>query len=325
VEFFERFRGELKRYADGVHELEPPVEAGALARAEQRLAGALPADYRDFLGQWNGGFLFHDDVRLFGAGGRAELDRLAREGDEVAFGEAPGASLRFDGRGRVVALDQATEERLVEGSRFARWLEALMARERLVVDREGEVRPEALDGVELLPKVRRKRAEAATKIDPAAPAWQEELAEVLAEAGATEAAAAALERAVALEPGAARPWLRLGELRQAASDAAGAAEAFARAGEAAREPEEAAFAFARAAATGRATGLADAAGWAAEAVRRAPGLIDEQRTAAEHLLAEGDAAGALERLHLARALAPEDASLAQLEARARARSRMRTI
>jgi hypothetical protein len=325
VEFFEGFRGELKRYAEGVHQLEPPAGADAIARAEQRLGRALPADFRDFLAQWNGGFLFHDDLTLFGAGGPAALDRLEAAGQEIRFGTAPGSELRFDGAGRVVTFDEATEERAVEGGGFARWIEALMARERLVVDREGEVRPEALDGVELRLTVRRKRAEAAARIDPGSAAWQEELAAVRAEEGRAGDARAALERAAEIQPEAARLWLKLGELAAAEPDAAAAARAFARAGEAAGEGEEAAFALARAAACGREARLPEADGWAAEARRRAPGLAAEQRAAAEHLAGEGDVDGALERIALARAIAPDDEAVARVEAGLRARLRLRPI
>jgi len=327
MQFFERFRVELKRYADGVHELGAPADDQALARVEARLGRPLATAFRDFLAQWDGGYLFHDDYALWGASpSRPELDRLALVEGDVEIGASPSGSVRLDARGRVVTVDDATAERAVEGSDFARWLDAVMAREGLVYDRDGEFREEAFDGVELTAKVQRKRAEAAVKADPSSPAWREELGRLLVEAGSVEAAAEALQRAAELEPSSAGAWFELAKLRRQVGAHAPAAEAFRRAAEARREPEEAAFAFAQAA---RAAGEAGAIDLAVALGRRAvdqhPGFVDEQRAAADHLVGEGDLDGAIEKLALALAVAPSDDAVQQALARARARAQLKQV
>ena len=324
--FFERLRVALKRYAEGVHELGAPASPRSIAEAEQRLGRALPPVLRDLLGQWNGGYLFHDDVHLFGvAGTRPELDHLALVEGEIAFGETPGGALRLDEHDRVVSVDAETEARRIEGSDLERWLDATMAREGLVYDREGEYRPEVFEGVDLAPRIARKRAEAAVRADPDAPAWREELAEILLEAGKRERAAEELERAVALDPDSSPALLALGGLRRVMGDEAAASAAFRGAGEAEREPAEAAFAFAQAARSARAAGLSDADTLAARAIAAHPPLVEEQRAAADHLLAEGDLDGAEERLAIARAVAPDDPRLASALALLRARRSLRPL
>src|SRR5579883_2292521 len=191
MRFFERFRSAIARYADGVHQLEPPATRAAVDEAERRLGRALPDDYRDFLLQWDGGFLFHDDYELHGAA------RLTLDGERLRIGEAPGATLFLDGRGRLIAVDAQTEAERVEGSRFERWLDATMAREAVLYDRDGEFRDDAFDGGEVSERARRKRAQGAAKVDPESPAWREEQAELFVEEGARERAIAEYERAAA--------------------------------------------------------------------------------------------------------------------------------
>jgi tetratricopeptide (TPR) repeat protein len=323
MEFFERFRAALRRYAEGVHRLEPPATAAAIDEAERSLGRPLPPAYRDFLLQWNGGELFHDDYVLFGAGGPLSVERGL-----IRFGEAAD-SLGFDERGRVVAVDPESEPESgvgrVEGSSFGRWLEALVARESLLYDRDGEFREDAFEGAELTARVRRKRAQAAVRADPESPAWREELAAILVEDERPGEAAAELERAVALEPALASAWFSLGRLRRDAADPGGAADAFRRAAEAEHEPEEAAFAFAHAARAAVEAGRADASELGARVAGRMPTFVAQQAEAARHLIEEGSADEAIERLALALAVAPADAALAQLLARARARAAIKLV
>lgn len=325
--FFEKFRAALKRYAEGVHDLGAPAAEGAIAGAERRLGRALPDAYRQLLGQWNGGFLFHDDIVLYGvSGARPELDRLAPAGDEIVFGEAPSGELRLDARGRVVTVDADTEGRTIEGSDLERWLDATMAREGLVYDRDGEFRGDAFDGVELTARVARKRAELATRADPDAPAWQEELGRLLLDAGMARPAEEAFARAVELDPEASAAWFALGKLRRDAGDEAEASAAFRRAGETDPEPAEAAFAFAHAARSALAASLPeDARSLAHRCAEARPSFVEEQRAAAEHLLAEGDGDGAIERLGLALAVEPESAGLREALSLARARRALRPL
>jgi tetratricopeptide (TPR) repeat protein len=328
LRFFERFRGELKRYADGVHELGAPATENELAAVEKRLGRALSEAWRDLLLQWNGGWLFHDDYALFSVGGRAELDRIAPLPEEpglLAFGTAPAASLWVDGRGRVISVDESTGTRAVEGSDVQRWVDATMAREGLLYDREGEFREEAFDGVELTPKVARKRAETAVKADPASPAWREELGRICLEVGQDERAAECFEKAVELEPETAPAWFALAKLQRAAGRIEEARDGFARAGQHERDPSEAAFAFANAARCAREGGSAGADELAAKVVAAYPTFVAEQRAAAEHLAGEGDLEGAIERLGLAAAVAPDDPEVKQALSHTRARSALRPV
>lgn len=320
MRFFERFRNALSRYADGVHGLGAPAGERAIADAERALARRLPDAFRDFLLEWNGGFLFGDDYALF------RTDALRAKGAEVAIGEGPSGALWLDERGRVVAIDRDTDARTIEGSDFERWLDAILAREGLVYDREGEFRDGALEGVELAANVRQKRAEAAAKADPESPAWQEELGSILLAAGHAARAAKAVERATALDPDGATAWFALGKLRRAAGDSASASDAFARAATSEREPEEAAFAWANAArAAAEAVRKEAAAAYAAKSRAAQPSFTDEQRAAADHLAAEGDVEAAIERLELAHAVALDDEQIAQALARMRARRSLRPI
>ena len=326
MRFFDRFRTELGRYAEGVHPLEPPAALPAIASAERRLGRAFPSSFRDFLGQWNGGYLFHDDYALFGVAGAArDLDRLEATPDLLLVGTGPVGPFGLDARGRVVAIDESTQVRRIEGSEFERWLDAVMARERLVFDREGEVRAEALDGVELAPRIVRKRAEVAIKIDSQAPAWHEELGQLLYEVGEGDRAEACFRRVVELDPEAAGAWFALGKLLRSAAKMAAASRAFRAAGEAESEPAESAIAFAHAARTAREAYLVEADGLAERAARAQPSFVAEQRAAAEHLLAEGAVEEAIEHLELALAVVPNDADLAALRARTRARLALRPV
>ncbi|MSP60497.1 MAG: tetratricopeptide repeat protein [Myxococcales bacterium] len=327
MRFFERFRTALRRYAEGVHDLGAAATPAAIALAEERLGCPLPESFREFLAQWNGSFLFHDDYSLFGvAGARPELDRLTSDGGEVIFGETPSGGLRFDARGRVIFLDAETEARTVFGSEFERWLDALMAREGLIYDREGEFRADAFEGADLAARIERKRAEAAIRADPDSPGWREELARLLEEAGQLEPAAQAYEEAVALDPSAAGAWFALGKLRRSAGDEAAASRAFQSAGEAEREPEESAFALAHAARSARAAGMTpEADAIAARVLAAAPAFVALQRAAAEHLAAEGEHDVALDRLALAEAVAPLDAAVREASAHLRARRALRPL
>jgi SMI1 / KNR4 family (SUKH-1) len=213
LRFFEKFRLALGKYAEGVHELGAPAPEAAIAAAEGRLGRKLPPAWRDFLAQWNGGYLFGDDYALLGVSG-ARPGEARVEAGELAVGETPTGALRLDEQGRVVAIDAETEARAIEGSDFERWLDATMAREGLIFDREGEFRDGALDGVDLSAKMMLKRAEAAARADPGSPAWQEELGRLLEEAGQAGRAERAYAKAVELDPGAGAAWFAIGTLRR---------------------------------------------------------------------------------------------------------------
>src|SRR6478735_8077575 len=164
--FFDRFRQDLRRYAEGVHELGDPTGEAALGR--------LPAALRPLYQSWNGARLFADSIVLE----PAERLRPA-EGGGWHLGEAFGAALILDEAGRIFELDDAGD-RLLQGSSVEPWLNAQMAREALVVDREGEFK-DVFDADTLELEVRRKRVRAALKADPGAASWQLEAADLAVE------------------------------------------------------------------------------------------------------------------------------------------------
>lgn len=322
-----------------MHDLSDPATEHALAEAEVALGRPLLAAWRDFLGQWNGGYLFHDDYRLYGVeGARDELRRIALVADEEApadattrtlwaLGEGPEGELLLDEAGRVLVRDAESGALRMEGSDLERWLDATMAREAVVYDREGEFRDEAFDEGELAAAARRKRAQVALKADPDSPTWNEETGQLLRESGEVERAEAALRRAVELWPGAESAWFSLGTLRRETGDGAEAARCYARSAELRTDSDEAAFAWAQAArAAVMDEALREAArDYAARAARCAPAFVEQQRTAAAHLLEEGALDEAIEHYDLAAAVATDDEDLRRERARARVRRAMRPI
>src|SRR5262245_19418473 len=100
--FFERFRSEIARYADGVHRLGDPAPASAVT--------GLPDELASFLRSWNGADLFVDAVELFPAEGIRRADGL------VQFGRAGDDCLALDPGGRVLRVEEDTGEALVEGT-----------------------------------------------------------------------------------------------------------------------------------------------------------------------------------------------------------------
>lgn len=305
--FFERFRGELGKYAEGVHDL------GAAAAVTRELPGQLA----DFLRSWNGARLFADTVAL------APLDELAAAPDGgVRIGEWLEGTLELgrDGRVRSRGDDGAA---IVVGSTLERFLAAVMAREGLLVDRDGEWK-DVFDDEGVVDRVRDKQTRVALKIDPEAAAWHLEAAERAFADGDEAAAEAALARAVALDQGAGDAWALLGALQRRSQRLAAAAASFARAADA--TPAGAAKAERAAEAARAASEAGDEAGRAhyAEAARAADATaaarwLDEAR----RRLDDGDGDGALNRATLAAAVAPAEAA-EQLQ-KARLKQRLKTI
>src|SRR4051794_18891671 len=106
--FFERFRQDVRRYADGVHELGDPTPPALLAK--------LPAGLRDLYRSWNGMRLFTESIVLEPA------ERLVAG---VRLGDAFGAAIETDDGGRIYELDEAGD-RVLAGSNVERWLNAMM-------------------------------------------------------------------------------------------------------------------------------------------------------------------------------------------------------
>ena len=308
--FFERFREEVGAYAEGVHRLGDPAPAAALD-------GVPDAELRDFLASWDGAELFIDASQL------RRADELEREGDMLWFGEtALGDSLGIElaRGGRVVKLEEDTGEALVEGTSFARWLEATVVADGVLYDREGEWLEDVFDDDrdELAPAASMKREKKALKLDPEAPAPAWRLAKAQERSGDGAAARETLEALVARAADFAWAWFDLGRLRREDGDKAEAEAAFAAAAEAgAQQGSELAGWFAAHAAR-VAVERGDEAARARHAAR-ALALDGEvaraQRRAAQARVDEGELDEARELLALAAALLPRDLEVAELTRR----------
>jgi hypothetical protein len=312
--FFDRFRVELGKYADGVHDVGEPVDGA-------RLAGrVLPAQLADFYRSWDGARLFADTIVIVPLG---QLEPIGDGGGGrgVRLGEWPEGTLELGSDGVVRSRDE--EGAIVVGSTLERFLAALMAREGFLVDRDGEFK-EVFDEEGIDDRVADKQTRASLKIDPDAAAWHFEAAERAFGEGDEAAAEAALARAVALDEGAAAAWALLAALQRRSGRLPAAAASFARAyaataagamraeraAEAARAAREAGDETARAEHAGAARASDDAA--VARWLDEARGRIDA-----------GDGEGALNRATLAAAVAPDEA--APIVQAARLRQKLKTI
>jgi tetratricopeptide (TPR) repeat protein len=320
VAFFDRFRAELSRYADGVHELGDPASERAIAEAVARVGRPLPAGLVDFYRSWDGARLFTDSFVLVGVSALAVEDEAT-----LRLGESLGLPLVIDAAGRVLEVDEVGD-RVVAGTTVEKWLVAIMARERLMVDREGEWRDVFEDEGEVLrPEVRDKRLRAALKADPEAAAWRLEAAELAFEEGAIDGAAAELERAVAADPGAGVAWALLGGIHHRAGRLDEAERAFARAAEGSRDPERRAEWWAEAARASAEAGSAEARRTAAERSLAAdPAATRRWLDEARERLAAGDADGAHNLAALADAVEP-DGEAARLVKDARVRRALKPL
>jgi tetratricopeptide (TPR) repeat protein len=301
--FFERFREEIARYAEGVHQLGGPASATAVE--------GLPGELAAFLRSWDGAELFVDAVRV------APAAEVVREGELWIFGAtAAGDRLAIDGRtGAVLRVEEDTGEPLVEGSSFARWIEGYVVAEAVVYDREGEFREGAFDedGEELSAAAAEKRERKALKVDPRAPAPAWRLARALARLGKTDKARAVLAELTAREPGFGWAWFDLAKIERDAGRLAEAEAAYARAAEADPGYEHAGYFAAQAARAAAARGdEAARARHAARALELDAELPRLQREAAERLVAEGRRDEAREAAEVVKAVRPGDLQAAAL-------------
>jgi tetratricopeptide (TPR) repeat protein len=311
VIFWEKLRSELGRYAEGVHDVGAPLQAATLASQEQRL-GPLPAALVELYRSFDGLRLFTDSLVIF------RCQELERQEERIRLGEAWGAPLFIDSRGRVYESDDVGD-RILCGSELVRFLDAVMAREKLVVDREGEFKDVFVDGGELDPKVRHQRARVGLKIDPDAAAWHLEAAELAFEAGQTEKAESELLRAVECDPQAGLAWLLLGGLKERAGHMREAAHGYRRSAECSSDAARRAERFAEAARVDATCRSEDA-----QKARAAdPEAVTRWLSAAEERLQAGDADGALRLAEWAEAVEPgRGAALLQ---KARLKSRLKIL
>lgn len=236
--FFESLRTALGRYSVGVHEAAAAATEARIKSAERLIGQALPASYRDFLRSWNGVALFHEAHTLFPIEELRVAEAAPARGPLFVVGETPEGSLWLDPAGRIFLVDEAQPDPLLMAKDVAAWLDATLAREALLVDREGEFRDVFSDDEEavLQPEIRRKRARLGMKLDPGSALYPLELAELLCEEGETAEAQELLGRATELDPQAGPAWELLAALRRQDGDAAGAEEASLRAASATWDP-----------------------------------------------------------------------------------------
>jgi tetratricopeptide (TPR) repeat protein len=304
--FFDRFREAVAEYAEGVHRLGAPAPAAALAQVAD-------AELRDVLASWNGAELFIDAYSIFAAG-EAETDDQVTWFGATALGDRLGLA-----DGLVVRLEEDTGELLVEGTSFARWLDATVVADGVYYDREGEWLDDVFDDDgEVAPAASQKREKKAHKIDPGAPAPAWRLAKAQARSGDAGGARKTLEALVEETRDFAWAWFDLGRLRHGSGEVAAAEAAFATAADAgAAQGSELAGWFAAHAARMAAERKDEAA--RARHTERALALDPEvaraQRRAAAARFDEGNVDEARELAALAAALLPRDLEVAELTRR----------
>jgi tetratricopeptide (TPR) repeat protein len=210
---YEPLRLALRKYADGVHLVGPPATEQALRAAAERLGRPLPASYEDFLRSFDGASLFNELIVLHGAADPA----LGSVGEgQVRIGATPEGALWMDGAGVIRLVDEEMPDPIIAGTDLERFLSALLSREGLIHDREGEFRGVIDEEGDLLLPVRRKRVQAGQKHDPLAALYLLEEAELLLMEREAERAVERLERATALDPQAGPAWELLSALHREA-------------------------------------------------------------------------------------------------------------
>ncbi len=306
--FFDRLRTALRKYEDGVHEVGDAVDAKSLKAAERRIGRSLPTGLSDLYRSFDGIRLFCETYTIWGTDGISSSDL---DDGLIAIGEGPEGLLFVDKKG-IVFLREEAGDSILAGTTLERFLDAVLAREALLVDREGEFKEVFEPTGEIDLKVRAKRAQVAIKLDGGAALWHFDAAETALESGEAEAAEAALERALKADEHATAAWAFLGALRRL------------------RDAQDAEDCFVRSAAGGlaevRAERLAEAARLALERgdERARRSHADSSRkydeTLAERFFEEaqslrknGDDEGALSRAALSSALDPNGEATALLD------------
>src|SRR5262249_30747689 len=157
-----------------------------LDKTEARLGRKLPRALRDFYTSYDGVRLFFDTYVLAGTTQLATAEELLRLGEHWR-----GALYLHDDR--RVFEGGGVDDRVLAGGGLERWLAAVMARERILVDAAGEWK-EVFDDESgaLKPEVRKKRARAGVTADPDSALWLIESAEIEFEIGSVAAATRAL-------------------------------------------------------------------------------------------------------------------------------------
>jgi tetratricopeptide (TPR) repeat protein len=303
VIFWEKLRADIARYAEGVHEVGAPAK---------KLPSELPKDLAELYRSFDGLRLFTDSFVIVPSSEITADDRFR-------IGEALGAPLEMDARGRLYEIDDAGDA-LQVGSSLSRWLDAIFQREKLIVDREGEYKEVFAGEGELSDEIRQKRARAGLKADPDAAAWHLETAELAFEDGREDEARRSLQRAVELDPEAGAAWILLGGMFERAQKQEEAAEAYAHAAAASVENPRRAERWAEAARVALRPELR--ARCAADSRKADPGAGARWLAEAERRLGEGDPDGALRLAELAHAVGAEANDLVK---RARVKAQLKVF
>ncbi len=302
----DRIMTALEREPAGLHHLgEPTVDVPI----------DWPATVSDVYLAFDGGTLFGDLLTLAPA---AEATAAGVDDDGlVPIGELLGETIWFDRKGRVWRGDADTGERVVDGTRFDRWLHGVIDGLARLYDDDGEFAEDAFtDDGELTEEVALAQLHAQLKRDSRAPGPRWRLARVLTASGELTAAREQLEDVVGGSPELAWAWLDLAKISEKLGELTGAIDE-AEAAAAARPGHELAGYF-----------LAEAARLAARAgdePRRAD--LATRALAVDAGLARGQLAGATASLEadelddaahliaLARAVAPRDLAVIDLARR----------
>jgi tetratricopeptide (TPR) repeat protein len=318
--FFERFREATARLPDGLIRPAPPGDEAALARAEVDLGFPLPAEFASFLRSFDGADLFHEAIVIAGVGSdaprnlrelnqRGAEDADPRPSGELVFAEAvAGDRFALDARGRVWRLRAGSEDRILAGSDFGRWLDATVARERLLYGPDGEFAPDVFDddGEEVAPAVVLRQVERALKVDAGSAEAQHERGVALRRLGHAERAIEAFTRATELDPDNPWPWFDLGRTAlDAGRELPRAHAAFERAAALERGPSGArllAWAARAALTAGDEAGVLTAR---AEALARDPHLVEALMRAEAQAGLDGDDEARAESRALLLALVPD--------------------
>jgi tetratricopeptide (TPR) repeat protein len=289
--YFEGFRTAVARMADGLIRPGEPATPAQIAAAEKALGRKLPRAYAAFLASFDGADMFNESLVLCGVGpgaarpladaNQAPLPPLLEAG-ELIIAEAASGDRYALGTGDdppVVHLRAGSDERWLGGSSFTRWLDAVLAREQLLYDSEGEFRLEAFeeDGEELTAPFALRQAERALKKDPGSAESHHDLGVARRRMGKLEGALEAFTRAAELDPHNPWPWFDRGRTELALEEE-GAADSFRQAAALVPGPEGARF-------------LA----WAARAARAAGNEQEAEKYRAQALARDAELGASLRR------------------------------
>lgn len=285
----------------GLHDLRP-IEGSA----------DVPVALAEVYVATGAGTLFHGTLEIFAP------DELVRDERGVVFGTCDGDELWLDARGRVLRLDPALDEGLIEGTSLERWLWGALEGYRHLVDHEGEFAEDAFDeDGELTEDCTRRVLAAQLRRDPRAVGLHLRRAAIEA-LEHPELARAELEEVVHVDPGLAWGWLELARISERKGELAGAREEALAAAEAAERQAhpQAGYFWAQVARLAAAGGDDPARQRAAErVVALAPELRAAQLAGAAAELEAGELVTAASLCELLRAVWPRDLEVLDLRRR----------